>query len=124
LIGVLAGGAYLALIVGRKTEFFGVFAQRTTTCALSVGRKTGKIGKLTRGPCGALCVCRKTGLVGALAGGTVFALIFGGKAGLVGVLANGTVSFASFFGTVVIVVVYSKSTRWATLTGGGLKKRG
>jgi membrane protein implicated in regulation of membrane protease activity len=63
-------------------------------------------------------------LVGELAGGAVFALISGGKAGLVGVLANGTVSFASFFGTVVIVVVYSKSTRWATLTCGGLGKWG
>jgi membrane protein implicated in regulation of membrane protease activity len=62
-------------------------------------------------------------LVGELAGGTVFALIFGGKAGLVGVLANGTLFFASVFDG-VIVVVYSKLTRWTALARGGLGKWG
>ena len=124
MIGVLAVGAYLALVVGRKTEFFGVLAQRTTTTALGVGRKTAKVGKLTRRTLGALTVCSKTGLVGELAGRAIFALISGRKAGLVGVLANGALFVASFFHTVVIVVVYSKLARWATLTCGGLKKWG
>jgi len=56
LIGVLASGACLALVVGRKTKFFGILAQRTTTTALGIGRTTKKIGKLTRGTFGALTV--------------------------------------------------------------------
>jgi hypothetical protein len=55
LIGVLASGACLALVVGRKTKFFGILAQRTTTTAFGVGR-TEKVGKLTRGTFGALTV--------------------------------------------------------------------
>ena len=56
MIGVLASGACLALVVGRKTKFFGILAQSTTTSALRVGRKTEKIGELTRGTFGALTV--------------------------------------------------------------------
>ena len=61
-------------------------------------------------------------MVGELAGRAIFALISGRKAGLVGVLANGTLFVASSFDG-VIVVVYSKLTRWATLARDGLRKR-